>query len=105
MLATRPNRANKCRLASARPAKTPDMIQLYYDPACPFCARVLDFLAEQSIPFEQKQISLGGDSPTRQELIAMTGRSQVPFLVDPERDVRMHESMDIIDYIGQHYGK
>jgi len=81
------------------------MIQLYFDPACPYCVRVLDFLAQEEIPFEQKQISLSSDSETRQELIALSGRSQVPFLVDPERDVRMHESLDIIDYIGQHSGK
>ncbi|HEB53975.1 MAG TPA: glutaredoxin [bacterium] len=81
------------------------MIQLYFDPACPFCIRVLDFLAEQEIPFEPRQISLGADSDTRRELIEMTGRSTVPFLVDPERDVRMHESLDIIDYIRTHYDR
>ena len=81
------------------------MIQLYFDPACPFCVRVLDFLAEEQIPFEKKQISLGAQSDNRKELVAMTGRSTVPFLVDPERDVRMHESLDIIDYIRTHYGR
>ena len=80
------------------------MIQLYFDPACPFCVRVLDFLAEKQIPFEQKQISLSSDSPAKQELRELSGRTQVPYLVDPERDVRMPESMDIIDYIGRHYG-
>ena len=81
------------------------MIQLYYDTSCPFCVRVLDFLARDEIPFEQKEISLAGDSPTRHELVRLSGRSQVPFLVDPERDVQMHESIDIIDYIKQHYAE
>lgn len=81
------------------------MIQLYYASSCPFCVRVLDFLAQENIPFEKKELSLGGDSPNRQELVALTGRGQVPYLVDPDRDVRMHESMDIIDYLKEHYAK
>ena len=44
------------------------MIQLYFDPACPFCARVLDHLSRNNIPFEEKQISLRADSPNKQEL-------------------------------------
>lgn len=81
------------------------MIQLYFDPGCPYCVRVLDFLEKEDIPYEAKKISLGRDSETRQELVSLSGRTQVPFLVDPERDVRMHESMDIIDYLRQHYAE
>ena len=81
------------------------MIQLYVAPGCPACVRVIDFLEEQAIPFVEKPISLWNDCDTRRELVELAGRKQVPFLHDPIRDVRMHESLDIIDYIGEHYGK
>jgi len=80
------------------------MIQLYFDPGCPFCVRVLDHLEQTEIPYEKKQIRLGVDSETRRELVALGGRSQVPFLHDPEREVRMYESADIIAYVDRHYG-
>ncbi len=92
--------------ASARPRQPRDktMIQLYFDPGCPFCVRVLDHLEKEQIPFEKKQISLRADSETKRELVALGGRPQVPFLHDPERGVRMYESEDIIEYVDRHYG-
>lgn len=80
------------------------MIQLYFDPSCPFCVRVIDHLASRGIDYERKQISLRSSSETRDELIALGGKSQVPFLRDPERDVQMYESADIIAYVDEHYG-
>jgi len=79
------------------------MIQLYFDPGCPFCVRVLEHFARHDIPFEKKQISLYSDSDTKRELIELGGKGQVPFLNDPERDVRMYESADIIEYADRHY--
>lgn len=81
------------------------MIQLYYASTCPFCVRVLDFLAQHDIPFEKKEMQLGQDGPVRQELMQLTGKGQVPYLVDPEREVRMHERGDILEYLQQHYAK
>lgn len=80
------------------------MIQLYFDPICPFCVRVTEHLEARGIAFEPKQLSIRGDSETRQELVALGGKPQVPFLRDPERDVQMYESADIIDYVDGHYG-
>jgi glutathione S-transferase len=79
------------------------MIQIYFDPGCPYCVRVLDHLERTEIPYEKKQISLRADSEIRRELVVLGGRSQVPFLHDPERDVRMFESEDIVEYIDRHY--
>ena len=80
------------------------MIQLYFDPGCPYCHRVLEHLEAQQMPYEKKQISLRADSEERRELVALGGRSQVPFLHDPDREVRMYESEDIIKYVDRHYG-
>ncbi|MFK7743163.1 MAG: glutathione S-transferase N-terminal domain-containing protein [Planctomycetota bacterium] len=79
------------------------MIQIYFDPGCPFCQRVLAHLDQHKIPFEKKQISLRAESDTRSELIKLGGSSQVPFLNDPERGVHMYESADIIKYVDEHY--
>ena len=81
------------------------MIQLYFDPVCPFCARVIAHLEEKQIPYEKKQIALRADSETKRELVELGGRPQVPFLHDPEREVRMYESQDIVDYVDLHYAK
>lgn len=80
------------------------MIQLYIDPRCPFCVRVTDHLEARGIAYEPKQVSAFGSSEVRDELIALGGKSQVPFLRDPERDVQMYESADIIAYVDEHYG-
>ncbi len=75
------------------------MLQLYYDRACPFCQRVLQFMDAKGISFEHKELSLRGESPERDELIELSGRTQVPFLVDTERGVKMPESADIMRYV------
>ena len=75
------------------------MIQLFYDRGCPFCQIVLRYLEQQEIPFEHKEIHLWSDSPTKRELIELGGKSQVPFLVDPEHGTQMYESRDILDYL------
>jgi glutaredoxin 2 len=41
----------------------------------------------------------------RKELIKLGGKEQVPFLVDTEKNVKMYESEDIINYVRENYGK
>jgi glutathione S-transferase len=53
------------------------------------------------VDLELKDIS--EDEALQDELIAKGGQSQVPFLVDTERDTSMYESSDIIEYIREHY--
>lgn len=73
------------------------MLTLYYLPMCPFCLMVLDFAKENNIEFELKDISASPE--TKEELVQKTGKGQVPFLVDAENNVEMHESADIIEYL------
>ncbi len=75
------------------------MLQLYYDRTCPFCQRVLKFMDSKNITFEHKELSLSSESTERDELIKLSGRTQVPFLVDQERGVKMPESADIVQYL------
>ena len=46
----------------------------------------------------------GSGSKKEALLVKLGGKAQVPFLVDTDRDVRMYESDDIIQYLNEHYG-
>ena len=79
------------------------MIELYYNEGCPFCLIVLDFIQQNNIKFTPKEVPLYGSSPLKEEMVKLGGKSQVPFLVDPEKKTQMYESLDIIDYLKKHY--
>ena len=72
------------------------MIILYTLPQCPFCIKVLDFIQNHNIEFTNKNIE---DEETKEELMNLCGKGQVPYLVDGE--VSMHESDDIIEHLQQ----
>jgi len=56
---------------------------IYMFPACPFCQRVTSFAAMQNIELEYRDVR---ENPEfRQELIELSGKTQVPFLVDEEK--------------------
>tara|TARA_B100000809_G_scaffold96394_1_gene94947 strand:- start:894 stop:1094 length:201 start_codon:yes stop_codon:yes gene_type:complete len=57
------------------------------------------------VPYVTKPVLRGmfTDSGFGEELQERGGKVQVPYLVDPERDIEMYESEDIIAYIQEHY--
>ena len=77
------------------------MPTLYFMPSCPFCQRVLQIAENLKIELDLKDIS--EDSSTKEELTKLGGKSQVPFLVDTEKDTSMYESNDIIEYLRENY--
>ncbi|NBX93979.1 MAG: glutaredoxin [Proteobacteria bacterium] len=80
------------------------MIEIFLAERCPFCVKVRVFMEQKGIPYVLKPVVLGGaTSVVKEELIRLGGKAQVPYLVDPERSVRMYESDDIIAYIEEHY--
>ncbi|MBM4317259.1 MAG: glutaredoxin [Deltaproteobacteria bacterium] len=81
------------------------MIQLYQSEGCPFCVKVRLAFEEMGISYISKSMPLRVDSVFKQELIKLGGKIQVPFLHDPERNVKMYESNDIIDYARESYAK
>lgn len=72
-----------------------DNMVLYVKPGCPFCHRVLDFMAANGIQIETVDST---DPQHRQELLDMNGHDAValPGCVDGEP---MLESADIIAYL------
>ena len=81
------------------------MIELYHAENCPYCVKVRVFLENEGVPYVSKAIPLGRNSTLRDELRSIGGKTQVPFLVDPERGVKMYESDDIIAYVREHYAQ
>lgn len=78
----------------------PNLI-LYILPTCPYCHRVLDFLEQENITLEIKDISQ--DQTAKETMKALTGKTQVPCLqID---DSAMLESLDIIEKLKQLHQK
>lgn len=81
------------------------MIRIYQFPACPYCARVLAVLDELGLQVGKDYILIEASrgTPGREEVIALGGLNQVPFLVDG--DVKMYESEEIVQYLRKKYSK
>lgn len=72
------------------------MLDLYILENCPYCKKVLSFLNEHAIKFNQVDIK---NKSNEEVLIKLGGKRQVPFLVDNDRNIQMYESNDIIEYL------
>ena len=67
-----------------------------------FCRLVREVLTELDIPYELR--NAGKQSPRRTELAEITGGStQCPYIIDPNTNVKMAESADIIRYLYKQY--
>jgi len=82
------------------------MIQIYLAERCPFCVKVRIYMEQVGVPYVLKPVVLGSaSSDIKEELKRIGGKAQVPFLVDPERNIKMYESDDIIAYVEEHYAQ
>lgn len=77
------------------------MLTLYMKSTCPFCQRVMQMAENLGVTLDLKDVA--EDETALTELTAASGETQVPFLVDSEKDVTMPESSDIIDYLRENY--
>ena len=73
-------------------------LKLYYMKTCPFCQRVLDYLAQSNISVPLKDINDSVEN--RKELIDIGGKAQVPCLVIDGK--ALYESLDIIEWFKNH---
>ena len=80
------------------------MLEIYLAERCPFCVKVRLFMEQNGVPYILKPVILGqSSSKVKEELKAIGGKVQVPFLVDPDKGIQMYESDDIIAYIDENY--
>jgi len=79
------------------------MLTLYYKPTCPYSQHVLGEAEDMGLHFNLKDVSF--DLELKDELYVQGGKMQTPFLIDPERGVKMYESEKIIAYLKEFYAK
>ncbi len=72
------------------------MFILYILETCPYCNKVVNFLNENKISYEKRDITIPENLDM---LLKIGGKRQVPFLFDSENNISMYESDDIINYI------
>jgi glutathione S-transferase len=90
--------------ATYRPAKSPDKpLELWSFEASPFCRIVREALCELEIPYVLHNVAKR--SPRREAFVARSGKMMVPYLVDPNHDIAMFESADIVAYLERTYAK
>lgn len=82
-----------------RPAEP---LELYEFEACPFCRRVREALSALDLEARVFPCPKGGGF--REVVRERTGKSQFPFLVDPNTGVSMFESSAIVRYLFETYG-
>lgn len=77
------------------------MVTIYVKSGCAFCAAVLAKVDDLSLSIEEKNVSEPG---VAEELIALGGKKQEPFLYDKDNDVKLYESDAIVEYLNKTYG-
>lgn len=77
------------------------MLILYDKPTCSYCQKVVKFAEENNIEFDLRDIVT--DPQNAEDLIALGGKRQVPYLVDEEKNIEMYESDDIVNYLQHNY--
>ena len=83
-------------------AQPPKPVQIYEYEGSPFSRRVREALTELNLDAEIYPCPRGG-TRFRPKVREMAGKTQFPFLVDPNTGEQMLESQDIINYLYQHY--
>lgn len=74
-------------------------IQLYQYPTCPYCALVRQSLDRLGIDYQVFNVSRDPHDPVRRDVIENSGTRTVPVIYDPDHDVWMGESADIVAYL------
>ena len=97
--------ASAARMGSGaryRAAKAPQLpLELWSFEASPFCRLAREALCELESPYRLHNVAKG--SAAREAFVARSGKMMVPYLIDPNHDVAMFESADIVAYLNRTY--
>jgi glutathione S-transferase len=86
--------------ASVGPEKP---LELWSFEASPFCRIVRERLCVLELPYVLHNVGKG--SPTRAAFVEMSGKMQVPYLMDPNTGEALFESADIVAYLNRVYAR
>ncbi len=85
-----------------RPSRQPDLpIEMWGYEGSPYCRLVREALCMLELPYVYHNVGVG--SPSRTAFVEKSGRMQVPYVVDPNADVALFESADIIMHLEKTY--
>lgn len=85
------------------PSRKPERpLELWGFEASPFCRLVRERMTELEVPYLLHNVAKG--SAQREAFVARAGKMQVPFLFDPNLEVSLFESGDIVNYLQETYG-
>lgn len=83
------------------------MLELYQAEDCPFSTKVREKMLDLGISYViHNPRRAGGDirnEQTQDEMLAIGGEDQIPFLVDTAHEETLYESDAINDYLEEHY--
>eukprot|EP01117_Protostelium_nocturnum_P012780 TRINITY_DN4729_c0_g6_i1.p1 TRINITY_DN4729_c0_g6~~TRINITY_DN4729_c0_g6_i1.p1 ORF type:complete len:273 (-),score=91.04 TRINITY_DN4729_c0_g6_i1:13-831(-) len=82
-------------------AKLDKPIHLWSFENSPYCRIVREALDSLEIPYILHNVAKGSEK--RGVFAQMSGKMQVPFLIDENKDKKMFESQDIVDYLYENY--
>ena len=89
------------RYRASQPPELP--LELFSYEASPFCRIVRECLSSLELRYRLRNVARG--SASRDAFIARSGRMMVPYLVDPNTEVEMFESADILRYLEDTYAR
>jgi glutathione S-transferase len=85
-------------------AKAPEKpLELWSFEASPYCRIVREKLCTLELPYRLHNVAK--NSPSRDAFVARSGKMMVPYLVDPNTNVEMFESADIVEYLHRTYAQ
>lgn len=96
------SRGRRIRTGFEERAQPEEMLVLYNIEASPYCRKVRETLTELNL--DARVENVGKFSARRPELLKAGGRMMVPFFIDPNRDVEIYESDNIVEYLEKYYG-
>lgn len=72
------------------------MIELYVLDSCPYSQKVMKYLDENNIEYIKHDVS---EPENYEALEEIGGKLQVPFMFDKDKELKLYESDDIIEYL------
>jgi glutathione S-transferase len=77
------------------------LLELYSYEGSPFCRIVREVLCELELAYLLHNVAHG--SPKREAFVQRSGKMMVPYLIDPNHNVAMFESADIVAHLRTTY--
>lgn len=97
-------RGGRGNMGTPKPIEPEKLLIIYEHEACPYSRRVREVMTHLNLDYESRPSPHKGHV-YRDELKDISGKTQVPFLIDDNTDDKILDSQAIIDHVFKHYSK